>query len=171
MSITRTMITFQEGSTKFTYRIGGIAIHNGRVLFQRATLDPARIFWFLPGGRAEIGESARETLEREMLEEMGEKVHVGRLLYIVENFFADAKKHHELGLYFAMSLPADSFYLQEMGTIVREEAGFDLPIIFDWLPLSHLTEMNIQPDFFRKALLQLPEQPTHMVLHDAHSRE
>ena len=169
MSITRTMITFKQGSTRFTYRIGGIAIHDGRVLFQRATLDPARIFWFLPGGRAEVGESAQETLEREMIEEMGERVHVGPLLYIVENFFADNQNHHELGLYFAMSLPTDSFYLREMRTVVREEAGFDLPIIFDWLPLSQLAETNVQPSFFRKALQQLPEQPMHIVLRDAHS--
>ena len=169
MSIARTMITFKQGSTKFTYRIGGIAIHNGHVLFQRATLDPAHIFWFLPGGRAEIGESAQETLEREMIEEMGERVHVGPLLYIVENFFADKQKHHELGLYFAMSLPADSFHLREMRTVVRKEAGFDLPIIFDWLALSQLAEMDVQPSFFRRALQQLPEQPMHIVLHDAHS--
>ncbi len=161
------MITFKQGSTKFTYRIGGIAIHNGRVLFQRATLDPAHIFWFLPGGRAEVGESAQETLEREMIEEMGERVHVGPLLYVVENFFADSQKHHELGLYFAMSLQTDSPYLREMRTIVREEVGFDLPIIFDWLPLSQLAEMNVQPGFFRKALQQLPEQPMHIVLQDA----
>ncbi len=167
MSIARTMITFKQGSTKFTYRIGGIAIHNGRVLFQRATLDPAHIFWFLPGGRAEVGESAQETLEREMIEELGEKVHVGPLLYVVENFFADKQKHHELGLYFAMSLQTDSPYLREMRTIVREEVGFDLPIIFDWLPLSQLAEMNVQPSFFRKALQQLPEQPMHIVLQDA----
>ncbi len=163
------MVTFDQGSTRFTYRIGGIAIHDGRVLFQRATLDPTRIFWFLPGGRAEIGESAQETLEREMIEELGEKVQVGPLLYVVENFFADTQKHHELGLYFAMSLPTDSFYIREMRTVVREEPGFELPVILDWLPLSQLTEMNVQPGFFRKALRQLPEQPMHIVLHDAHS--
>ena len=169
MSIARTMITFKQGSSKFTYRIGGIAIHNGHVLFQRATLDPAHIFWFLPGGRAEVGESAQETLEREMIEELGEKVHVGPLLYIVENFFADTQRHHELGLYFAMGLAADSPHLQEMRTIVREEVGFDLPIIFDWLPLSQLAEIDVKPGFFGKALLQLPEQPMHIVLHDARS--
>ena len=169
MDTTRTMITFKQGSTKFTYRIGGIIIHDGRVLFQRATVDPEHIFWFLPGGRAEVGESAQETLEREMIEELGENIHVGRLLYIVENFFADKQKHHELGLYFAMNLSTNSYLLHGMSTIVREEAGLDLPIIFDWLPLTQLPEVNVQPGFFRKGLQNLPEQPMHIVLHDAHS--
>ncbi len=168
MDTTRTMITFKQGSTKFTYRIGGITIHDGHALFQRATLDPEHIFWFLPGGRAEVGESAQETLQREMIEELGEIVHVGRLLYIVENFFADKQKHHELGLYFAMDLSNDFYLSHDTRTIMREEAGLDLPIIFDWLPLTQLSDMNVQPGFFRRGLHKLPEQPMHIVLHDAH---
>ena len=168
MDTTRTMITFKQGSTRFTYRIGGIIIHKGHALFQRATLDPEHIFWFLPGGRAEVGETSRETLEREMVEELGEVVKVGRLLYIIENFFDDKQPHHELGLYFAMDLSANSYLLREMKTVVREEAGLDLPIILDWLPLAQLPEINVRPGFFRYGLQKLPEQPMHIVLHDSH---
>ncbi len=168
MDTTRTMITFKQGSTRFTYRVGGIIIYNGHALFQRATLDPKHIFWFLPGGRAEIGESAKETLEREMIEELGESVQVGPLLFIIENFFVDTRRHHELGLYFSMYLPSNSCLLNETKTIIREEQGVALPIIFDWLPLAQLTELNIQPKFFRSALQILPQQPIHIVLNDAH---
>jgi ADP-ribose pyrophosphatase YjhB (NUDIX family) len=168
MDTKRTMITFKQGDSKFTYRIGGIIMYGGRVLFQRATLDPEHIFWFLPGGRAEVGESATETLAREMVEELGESVQVGPLLYIIENFFTDTQKHHELGLYFAMNLSATSHLFNETKTIVREEKGIALPLIFDWLPLTQLTELNIQPRFFREALHTLPPQPMHIVLNDPH---
>jgi len=168
MDTARTMITMKQGKTKFTYRIGGIIIYSGRALFQRATQDPEKIFWFLPGGRAEVGESAKETLEREMIEELGEIVQVGPLLYIVENFFEDTRKHHELGLYFSVTLPATSYLLNETQTIVREEQGITLPVIFDWLPLAQLTDLNIQPKFFKNALQELPQQPTHIVLNDPH---
>ncbi|GAC1360843.1 MAG: NUDIX hydrolase [Ktedonobacteraceae bacterium] len=166
MNSTRTMITFNQGDTKFTYRVGGIIIQRGYALFQRATLNPEHIFWFLPGGRAEVGESAGETLEREMLEEVGEEVQVDTLLYIVENFFTDVRKHHELGLYFSMQLPPDSTLLQQADTIVREEVGMELPIIFDWLPLTQLPELDIRPGFFKYALQELPQQPVHVLIKD-----
>lgn len=65
MQTPRTMITFKEHGTRFTYRIGGIALHNNRVLLQYA--DEAEPFWFLPGGRAEIYEPAQETLKLTIL--------------------------------------------------------------------------------------------------------
>ncbi len=50
----RTMITFKKGDVKFTYRIGGITIHKERVLFQKATVDPSKTYWFLPGGTSRV---------------------------------------------------------------------------------------------------------------------
>ena len=54
MDASRTMITFKAARIRFTYRIGGVLVHNGHVLCQAA---PEQGFWFLPGGRA--GEKAR----------------------------------------------------------------------------------------------------------------
>src|SRR5689334_16721112 len=96
--IQRTMITFKQSGIKFTYRVGGIAIHKGRVLFQKATANPSKTFWFLPGGRAELGESASQTLQREMMEELNISVTIERPVFLFENFFTeDTLPHHELG--------------------------------------------------------------------------
>jgi len=159
----RTMITFKQGGVKFTYRVGGIAIHNGHVLFQKATADPYQTFWFLPGGRAELGESASEGLQREMMEELNLSVTIERPLFLLENFFeTDTMPHHELGFYFLMQLPLDSYLYWQQGPFVREgEPG--LPLIFDWLPLDQLAQLPIKPNFFRTALQTLPTQLTHIV--------
>ncbi len=68
----------------FQMRVAGIAFRNGHVLVHRATHEK---FWTFPSGRAEIGERSEETLAREMVEELGAEVSVGRLLWVVENFF------------------------------------------------------------------------------------
>ncbi|HTI15304.1 MAG TPA: NUDIX hydrolase [Dictyobacter sp.] len=170
MNTPRTMITFKQGNSKFTYRIGGIVIHNRHVLFQRATLDPNDLFWFLPGGRAELGESAEETLKREMQEELGEAIQIQRLLYIVENFFVHTTVHHELGMYFLMALPTDSYLLQTPGPYVRDDEN-GLPMIFEWLPIDHLSQLAVRPAFLRNSLQSLSIQTTHIVQMDSSDNE
>src|SRR5256885_782414 len=117
MQTPRTMITFKTAEMRFSYRVGGILIHRGHVLCQAADRED---FWLLPGGRAELGESARVTLFREMQEELGVEVQVGQLLYIIENFFThtDGSKH-EVGLYFSMTAPADSYLYRNLETFTH----------------------------------------------------
>ena len=87
----------------FQMRIAGLAFRDGHLLVHRATHE--RI-WTIPGGRAEIGETSVDTLVREMDEELGVQVTVGRLLWSVENFFHyEGADFHEYGLYYLMEIP------------------------------------------------------------------
>ncbi len=95
-----TMITFAHDNIRFTHRIVGVAIEDGRVLLHQAEGDD---FWALPGGRAELLEPAEDTLRREIREELDIEVEVVRPLWLVENFFQhQGYRHHELGIYFLM---------------------------------------------------------------------
>src|SRR5690606_16384382 len=97
------MISVDIGPAHFLYRVGGVCLHDGRVLLHRAVGDD---FWSLPGGRCEILETAADALTREMREELAVKVTVGRLLWVVEDFFTmDGRPYHQIGLYFAVDLP------------------------------------------------------------------
>src|SRR5690348_17531423 len=88
------MITFEREHIRFNYRIAGVTIRDGKVLVQQPERGG---FCFLPGGRAELLESASETLRREMQEELHVDATIGRLLWIVENFFAfEGRDFHEL---------------------------------------------------------------------------
>jgi ADP-ribose pyrophosphatase YjhB (NUDIX family) len=162
MHTPRTMITFKPADIRFTYRVGGILIHHEQVLCQAAYKEG---YWFLPGGRAELGESASVTLLREMQEELGVVMKIERLLYVVENFFTDPNDAwHELGLYFLMTAPADSYLYQSLETITHvDEAGNHLR--FDWLPIAHLEEFPLYPPFFQKALQETPEHTVHFEVH------
>jgi ADP-ribose pyrophosphatase YjhB (NUDIX family) len=161
MHTPRTMITFKPGEIRFSYRVGGILIHQEHVLCQADKED----FWFLPGGRAELGESASVTLLREMQEELGIVMKIERLLYVVENFFSDPNDTwHELGLYFLITAPADSYLNQSLETIMCvDEAGN--PLRFDWLPLAQLEAFPLYPPFFQKALQEIPEHTVHIEEH------
>src|SRR5438034_7150705 len=119
MHTPRTMITFKPGEIRFTYRVGGILIRNEHVLCQAASEEDS---WFLPGGRAELGESASVSLLREMQEELGVAMKIERLLYVVENFFTDLNDcWHELGLYFLVSDPTYSALYQSSVTITHAD--------------------------------------------------
>lgn len=162
------MITFERGRTRFTYRVTGICIHDGHVLLHRAETDD---FWALPGGRCEMGESSDVTLRREMQEELGVTVTVGRLLWVVENFFIlYGTAHHELGLYYAVDFPVGHRYLAKD----REHAGIEdthpdgqrLALIFRWFPVADLTAAPFHPSFLRTALREVPGTTQHVVYRD-----
>jgi len=158
----RTMITFKPGEIRFTYRVGGTLIRNEHVLCQA---DSREDFFFLPGGRAELGESASVSLFREMQEELDVAMKIERLLYVVENFFTDSNDTwHELGLYFLMTAPAESYLNQSLDTIERvDEVGNHLR--FDWLPIAQLETFPLYPPFFQTALQEIPEHTVHIEEH------
>lgn len=97
------MIVIDQGQRRFNYRIAGLAVHEGLVLVHQGEGDG---FWTLPGGRAEIGEPAEQTLRREMIEEPETEVEILRPLWFVENFFKfDGRDYHEIAVYFLMAVP------------------------------------------------------------------
>jgi hypothetical protein len=99
-----------------------------------------------------------------MLEELDSKIRVGRLAWIVENFFKENKRsYHEIGMYYLMELPASSPVLRD-----SEHTCNDGPVIlrFKWFPLTELENLNLRPAFLRKALQQIPEQTEHVIWHD-----
>jgi ADP-ribose pyrophosphatase YjhB (NUDIX family) len=159
------MIRYDQGDSCFNYRIVGVAVHDDSILLHQGE---GEAFWILPGGRAELGEPAEQTLRREMKEEIGVEVEVVRLLWFVENFFKYAdKNYHEITLYFLMQLPSDCKYLTEPGPYSgSEEDGTKL--IFRWFPRQPdvLSKLPLLPSFLRTALEKLPESVQHVVHYD-----
>lgn len=57
-----------------------VADGQGRLLMIKRGHDPGAGLWSIPGGRVEPGETDAEALVREMIEETGLTVEVGRLI-------------------------------------------------------------------------------------------
>lgn len=159
------MIRFEQGNDRFNYRVAGIAVHENSFLLHRGEGEQ---FWTFPGGRAEFGETAEQTLKREMMEELGIDVEVVRLLWFVESFFTYAEmQYHEIGLYFLMRLPASYKYLLEPGPFQGQEEAAKLT--FQWFPQQPdvLSSLPLLPSFLQTAVQQLPESVQHVVHYNA----
>ena len=158
------MIRWDEGNRRFHYRVVGVAIHNGSVLLHRADHEP---FWTLPGGRAEHGETAEETIKREMLEELATEVQLVRPLWFVENFFDyDGLSYHEISLYWLICFPPASTPLT---VNAFESRDGDVRLVFKWFPLSQdqLAGLPLLPAFLATGLTDLPVSLVHVVQRDA----
>ena len=155
------MVQFDSGNNRFLMSTRGIALDKGRVLlFNVIGWD----WWALPGGRVEIQEKSEDALRREMQEELNTTVKVGRLVWIVENFFRENERsYHEVGMYYLMDLPTDSTVITS-----QESTSKDGPVTlrFRWFRLQELDKINLRPAFLRKALQNLPKQIEHVIWHD-----
>ena len=126
------MIMFTRDGLTFMYRVGGIAIHDGRVLVEQAI---GKGFCFLPGGRVEFGENASDALRREVREELGEPATIGRLLITADNLFElDGRRMQEVSLYFLVELDEDSPILDRDDMFEGAEPN----VVLEWIPVDEL---------------------------------
>jgi len=64
--------------------VGAAIVQNGRVLLVQRGREPGRGLWALPGGRLELGETVREAVAREVLEECGLEIVPGEVVAVVD---------------------------------------------------------------------------------------
>jgi ADP-ribose pyrophosphatase YjhB (NUDIX family) len=161
------LVSFDQSTGRFNYRVAGVAIHNGRVLLDRNTRNS---YWVLPGGHPDMMEPMSKAVRREIHEEIGADVEVVRLLWVVENFFEKKKPIHELSFYFHVQLTPDSPLLLSDGPFYGMEHKY--PLIFQWFPLDEavLSALPLYPAFLTKALLSLPDSPQHVVFNEVVAR-
>ena len=60
-------ISFKSGNEKFNYRVCAMMISDGKILAMHDERSP---YYYLPGGRVEIGETAENAVIREVQEEL-----------------------------------------------------------------------------------------------------
>jgi 8-oxo-dGTP pyrophosphatase MutT (NUDIX family) len=155
------MIHFGEDDHRFLLRAAAVAIEDGRVLLQRIGDHD---FWCLPGGRIEIGEDSVEGLRREVLEECGIPAEIGRLIWVIENFYPfRGTREHEMGLYFEAKFPAGS-------PVFRDEWSSEeldgTPLLFRWHEVSDLEQIPLKPSLLQSLLADPPASTTHLVHRD-----
>ncbi len=133
-----------------------IIIRDNQLLVIKNTTDGED--WFLlPGGGQNHGESLREALARECMEEASVVVEIGDIVFIRDYIsrnheFAETDKDaHQVEFMFQCSISEDA--KPSPGSEIDQwQTGVE------WLPLDALTECKLYPAVLRKALLSgIPE--------------
>jgi 8-oxo-dGTP diphosphatase len=90
-----------ELSPDLSIRVRGVIVReDGAVLMDRTHHRDRDLFYWLPGGGLEPGETSEQCLRRELMEEAALEIEVGRLLYVSENVYTESGDHrHEVILY------------------------------------------------------------------------
>ena len=161
--MTDDMIMFSNGEITFMYRVGGIAVHDGRLLVEN---NVKHGFCFVPGGRVEYGENAVQALSRELDEELGGGVEIGRLAIVFDNLFElDGIRYQEVGPYFLLEFPPEHPILGREGKFEAAEPE----LVYEWLPLDKLEEAELFPRFLRKLVRDIPHTPKYVIQSDIES--
>ena len=148
-------ISFEIDNNKFNYRVCAIIINDGKILALKDEVSP---YYYLPGGRVQIGETAEKALLREIKEELEIDADVVRPLWLNQAFFnEDVTKinYHEICVYFLVDVKqtklltfGDKFILQE-----NEHTH-----VFEWLDFTRLKNEYFYPLFLKEEIYSLPNE-------------
>ncbi len=152
-------LLFQQPDWTFSYRVGALIYHNGKLLMQRSAGSEG---YALPGGHVLFGEFTTETLAREIREETGIALQVGRLCFVVECMFEWDKPCHQINLFYLADLknkedlPKGVFHpFDENGQECHKQE-------FCWVNLEQLEKIKIYPSCIRPYLKKLPSHTIHL---------
>lgn len=90
--------------------VAAIIIKNGKVFATQRGYGEFKDWWEFPGGKIESGEGSKETLVREIREELDAEIEVGELLETIE---WDYPNFHLTMHCFICSLMSESMHINE----------------------------------------------------------
>lgn len=146
---------------------GGVRVvipdEEGRILMVKQSHEGKEI-WMVPGGAIEIGENAAEAAAREVLEETGLAIRVGRLLWHVEevsevrgqrfvNFFLAEKTGGSLRLGADPEFDQHSQVLREARFLSRKEI-LGLERVYPEYLRTELWEA-LEPKYYRNEVFKI----------------
>ena len=153
------MINFRLEKGKFNYRVAGILMRNEKILISKYEHGK---WWYLPGGRADLLEDSKTSLQREFKEELDCEIEVQQLHYFVEHFFTHKNiDYHEICLMYKVELTAGEIPDEDF---VREEHGNQF--FFKWVTMEELAGYDIKPLFLKDGLV-LKNEIQHVTQYDS----
>ena len=150
-------ISYVLENEKFNYRVCAIIIFEGKILAMHDERSP---YYYLPGGRVQLGETAEHAVIREVEEELNISPKIIRPLWLNQSFFTedvDKLNYHEICIYFLMDISETE--LLEKGERFTLQEGRHIHY-FEWLSFERLSDEYFYPIFLKTGIFNLPEQFT-----------
>jgi len=150
-------ISFKLENNKFNYRVCAMLISDNKILAMHDDRSP---YYYLPGGRVTMGETAEDAVLREVQEELHITAKIDRPLWLNQAFFTedvDHLRYHELCIYFLMDISETN--LLERGNVFTVNEG-KRTHTFEWLEFDRLKDEYFYPVFLKKEIYNLPDSLT-----------
>ena len=147
-------ISFEAENNKFNYRVCAIIIHDNKILAMHDDRSP---YYYLPGGRVKMGETAEDAVKRELFEELGISAKIVRPLWLDQAFFnedVDKLDYHELCIYFLIDIKCTD--LLSKGKTFSSKEG-KRTYAFKWLSFESLKTECFYPKFLKTEIYKLPD--------------
>lgn len=147
-------ISFQSENEKFNYRVCAVILNDGKILAMQDERSP---YFYLPGGRVKMGETAEDAVIRETKEELNIVARIIRPLWLNQGFFkedVDGLQYHEICIYFLMDI-SDTDLLSRGDAFFRQEGVHRHT--FQWLKYEQLQHEYFYPVFLKKQIFDLPQ--------------
>jgi 8-oxo-dGTP diphosphatase len=118
--------------------VGAVIICNGKILLEKRKSEPGRGKWTIPGGLVELGESAEQTVMREVKEETNLKVEEPKLIDVVNSITMD--EDGEIKYHFVI---VDYFLKLKSGTLKAADDAAELR----WVKFSEVENYDLTKSF------------------------
>lgn len=129
-------------------------ISDGRILAMHDERSP---YFYLPGGRVQMGETAEQAVIREVREELDITPRIVRPLWLNQAFFTedvDHLRYHELCIYFLMDISETGLLAKDGKFSLKEGCHTN---DFEWLAFDRLKDEYFYPLFLKESIFDLPE--------------
>ena len=120
-------------------------------------------FYYTVGGGVKVGETAKEAVLRETLEETGVQYEIERLIFVHENLYVgqgsmEGLDCHEICFFFLMK-QRGTCQNCDLDAVTNE--GFKEHMV--WIPLNELDKYTVYPSFIKDILQHMKNEIEHIV--------